>query len=368
MIRILIAGGGTGGHLMPALALAEALQRIDPAIEPVLVGARRGVEAELLPKRPFRYYLLPSEPIYRHAWWRNVRWLLVLPRLMRAVRHVLDAEEPAAVVSTGGYAAGPVAYAASRRGIPLAVQEQNTMPGFTTRRLAHRARQIHLGFPEAAERLRPGPRTDVFSLGNPITPPVVRPAAEARAALGIASDARVLLVTGASQGARAINAALGAALDRGRLRDVTVLWSTGPAHFTTYQRYDDPPARQVRGFWDPIGDAYAAADVVVARAGAMTTAELEAWGLPSVLIPLPSAAADHQTHNAKALAAAGAAVHLPERDLNGDSLATTVEGLLGDPSRLGRMAEAARRRGHPEAAKRVAEAILGLVSEGRRLS
>jgi len=155
VIRVLIAGGGTGGHLMPALALAEALVGVRGDVEPVLVGAVRGVEARILPTRPYRYHLLPTEPIYRRQWWRNARWIVVLPRLLGAVRRLLDAERPAVVVSTGGYAAGPVAFAAARRGIPIVVQEQNTVPGITTRRLAGRARQIHLGFPEAAARLIP---------------------------------------------------------------------------------------------------------------------------------------------------------------------------------------------------------------------
>ncbi|HKI94926.1 MAG TPA: UDP-N-acetylglucosamine--N-acetylmuramyl-(pentapeptide) pyrophosphoryl-undecaprenol N-acetylglucosamine transferase [Gemmatimonadales bacterium] len=361
MIRVLIAGGGTGGHLMPALALAEALVGVRGDVEPVLVGAVRGVEARILPTRPYRYHLLPTEPIYRRQWWRNARWIVVLPRLLGAVRRLLDAERPAVVVSTGGYAAGPVAFAAARRGIPIVVQEQNTVPGITTRRLAGRARQIHLGFPEAAARLHPGPGTEVFTLGNPITPPTFVPAADARAALGIAPDARVVLVTGASQGARAINLAVAEALDADAWRDVSLLWSTGPGQFAAFERYDAPPARQVRGFWDPIGEAYAAADVVVARAGAMTTAELQAWGLPSVLIPLPSAAAGHQAENARALAAAGAALHLPQDRLTGPALADAVSGLLADDDRRRRMAEAARRRGHPEAARAIAEAILRLI-------
>lgn len=361
MIRVLIAGGGTGGHLMPALALADALVGVRSDVEPVLVGAVRGVEVQVLPTRPYRYHLLPTEPIYRRQWWKNARWVVLLPRLLAAVRRVLDAERPALVVSTGGYAAGPIAHAAARRGLPLALQEQNAIPGVTTRRLAPRARQIHLGFPEAAERLRPGPDTRLFTLGNPITPPSFIDPAAARAALGIASDRRVVLVTGGSQGALAVNAAVAAALDQGAWPDATVLWSTGKTSYGTYRRYDTPPARQVRAFWDPIGEAYAAADVVVARAGAMTTAELQAWGLPSVLIPLPSAAAGHQAENAAALAAAGAAIHLPQARLTGPALAKAVAGLLAHEYRRRRMAEAASRRGHPGAARAIAEVLLRLI-------
>ncbi len=311
-MRILIAGGGTGGHLMPALALAEALSRERDDVEPVLVGAARGVEASLLPTRPFRHYLLPAEPIHRRAWWRNFRWPVVLARLLREGARVLDGEQPALAVGTGGYASGPILAQAHRRGIPLALQEQNAYPGIATRWLASRARQIHLGFPEAARHLRPGRETAVHELGNPIEPPPEpRPGREAaRAALGVDAEAPAMLVMGGSQGARSINTAVAEALEGGLLEGVTLLWSTGPATFEAFERFHRPPDHMVRPFWDPIAQAYAAVDLVVGRAGAMTTAELCAWGLPSILVPLSSAAAGHQARNAEALAAAGAALHL----------------------------------------------------------
>jgi UDP-N-acetylglucosamine--N-acetylmuramyl-(pentapeptide) pyrophosphoryl-undecaprenol N-acetylglucosamine transferase len=323
MMRILIAGGGTGGHLMPALALAEALSRERDDVEPVLVGAARGVEASLLPTRPFRHYLLPAEPIHRRAWWRNFRWPVVLARLLREGARVLDGEQPALAVGTGGYASGPILAQAHRRGIPLALQEQNAYPGIATRWLASRARQIHLGFPEAARHLRPGRETAVHELGNPIEPPPEpRPGREAaRAALGVDAEAPAMLVMGGSQGARSINTAVAEALEGGLLEGVTLLWSTGPATFEAFERFHRPPDHMVRPFWDPIAQAYAAVDLVVGRAGAMTTAELCAWGLPSILVPLSSAAAGHQARNAEALAAAGAALHLTDGPIAASVLA-----------------------------------------------
>lgn len=368
-MRILIAGGGTGGHLMPALALARALREADGDVEPVLIGARRGVEAELLPGRDFRYHLVPAEPIYRRRWWRNLRWLAVLPRLLRDCRTVLDREQPALVVGTGGYAAGPVLHLAANRGIPIALQEQNAWPGITTRRLARRARQIHLGFPEAARHLRPGPDTEVLALGNPITPP---PAAvdrtAARKALDLPPHLPVIFVVGGSQGARAINAAVSGALDVGLVDELALLWSTGRSTYEVFRRHHRPPLRQVRPFWDPIGEAYAAADLVVSRAGAMTVAELAAWSLPAVLVPLPTAAADHQRRNAEALEEAGAATHLPEGRLDPEALAATVRELIRDADRLAEMAAAAHKRARPEAAQAIARCLLNLVRPPVRLS
>lgn len=364
MARVLIAGGGTGGHLMPALALADALCQVDREIEPVLVGASRGVDRAILPTRPYRHHLLDVEPIYRRTWWRNVRWPAIAWRVWRQCGQVLDTEQPALAVSTGGYAAGPVLVRAHYRHIPVALQEQNAYPGVTTRLLARIAAQVHLGFPEAREHLRIGKHEAVFCLGNPIVPPP-RPLPDralARRVLRIPAGMPVVLVVGGSQGARSINQTVARALESSSLAGVVLLWSTGPTSWDEYAHLDDPPTRQVRPFWDPIADAYAATDLVVARAGAMSTAEFCAWGLPSILIPLPTAAADHQSRNAAALAAGGAALHLPESQMTPETLAEHVKSLLGAPARLEAMAQAARARGRPGAALAIADQLRSLMS------
>jgi len=363
-MKILIAGGGTGGHLMPALVLAEALVALDAGVEPVLVGAQRGVEAALLPSKPYRYHLLPVEPIYRRSWWRNLRWPLIAWRVLRAGGRVLDEERPALAVGTGGYASGPILFQALRRGLPVALQEQNAFPGLATRWLARRAKQVHLGYPEAAQHLTPGPGTAVRTHGNPIRPPAMTAAdrSSVRHRLEIEIDTTVLLVMGGSQGSLGINRVVAELLDGSVLDDVVVLWSTGPNSWDEYGRYHSPPRRQVRAFWDPIDDAYAAADLVIARAGAMSTAEFCAWGLPAVLVPLPSAAANHQARNAESLAAAGAAVHLPESRLTAQLLTKTIEQMLRSRNTLEEMRHAARARGRPLAARRIASDLLALVS------
>ncbi len=344
---------------MPALALARAAA--DAGHEPVMIGAARGIEAQILPSYPFRFHLLPLEPIYRRAWWRNLRWPVVLWRVWRAVVRLLDAERPALAIGTGGYAAGPVLWFARRRGIPTVLQEPDAFPGLTTRLLARHARQVHLGFPEARARLRPGPGTEVFALGNPIAPPRRIERAAALATFGLRPDRPTVFLFGGSQGARALNEALAGALDAAPLANVNLLWGTGTAQHERYAALAVPARVEVRGFFDPIAPAYAAADLVVCRAGAMTIAELCAWGKPSVLVPLPTAAADHQTFNARALAAAGASVVLLERDLSPAALARVVGELVADRARLASLAAAAERRGHPDAARAVMSNILTLV-------
>ena len=361
-VKVLLAGGGTGGHLMPALALAQAMREARPDVEPVLVGAERGIEAQVLPRYPFPFHLLPIEPIYRRTWWKNVRWVLIAGRVWRAVGRVLEAEQPAIVVGTGGYAAGPVVWRAQRADIPTALVEENAYPGVTTRWLARGARQVHLGFPEASARLATGPTTQVFTLGNPVRSPATGEGDRLAvlADLGLSPDRPTLLVFGGSQGARAINYAVAGALERRLLDGMNVLWGTGEAQAAAFIGYAVPGRVVVRGFFDPMTTAYRAADLVVARAGAMTLAELCAWGKPSILVPLPTAAADHQTQNALALAAAGAAIHLAEADLRPHTFAESVRSLLGDQDRLAAVSANARARGHPDAAREIVSKILTL--------
>ena len=364
--RILIAGGGTGGHLMPALAIAEALRARAPGVEPVLIGAVRGVEARLLPTRDFRFHLLPSEPIYRRTWWRNVRWPLIAGRLLREIGRVFHAERPIAVLGTGGYASAPVVWWATRHGVPSAVQEQNAYPGLATRLLTKRVAHVYLGLPEARRLLRFGPHTEVFDTGNPIAPPSPERRAAALSRFGLSGSRPVVLVTGGSQGALAVNRAVAGWLDTAWPTGVDLLWVTGRGTHDAFASYHRPPAVHVIDFLDPMADGYAVADVVVSRAGMITVAELCAWGLPSVIVPLPTAAADHQTHNARVLADAGASTMLLQAELTPPRLAREVESLLTDRSRHDAMAARARARGRPHAAEEIVSRLL-TVAQGAGL-
>src|ERR671918_800472 len=233
---ILIAGGGTGGHLTPALAIASAIESLGDGLEPVLVGAMRGVEAKILPTRDFRYHLLPSEPIYRRAWWKNVRWPLLAGRLLRGVDELLDAERPAAVLGTGGYASAPVVWRAAHGGLPTAIQEQNAYPGLATRWLSRRVSHVYLGLPESRRLLRFGSRTQVFDTGNPIVPPTPERRPGALKLFGLEPGARVVLVTGGSQGALAINRAVAGWLEAGGPAGACVIWVTGRGTYGELRR------------------------------------------------------------------------------------------------------------------------------------
>jgi UDP-N-acetylglucosamine--N-acetylmuramyl-(pentapeptide) pyrophosphoryl-undecaprenol N-acetylglucosamine transferase len=264
-----------------------------------------------------------------------------------------------------------VAYA-MLRGIPTALQEQNSFPGLVTRTLAPRTRQIHLAFPEAREHLRPGKRTEVFEFGNPIRPP--DPAADrgrAREAFGLGGGT-VALVVGGSQGARAINEALLSdlrAVAEGRLahrpEGLEILWATGPTHYDSVADRLRPLGLgewvHVQPYIQDMPSALAAADLAVSRSGAMALAELCAWGIPSILVPYPHAAANHQVYNARALADAGAARMVLESELGSGRLWDQLLDLTSDPARRATVAAAARERGHPDAADRIVEALAKLL-------
>lgn len=375
MSRFLFAGGGTGGHLYPALALADAVRAERPDVEVHFVGARRGVEARVLPEKGVAHTLLPLEPIRRDRIWQNWRLLPTLARSGAGLNRLFRTFRPRLVVGTGGYASGPAGLWALLCGVPLALQEQNSYPGLTTRWLSRRARQVHLGFPEAERYLRPGPRTRIFTLGNPIRPPEPAPdRAAARRAFGLDPEGVVVLVVGGSQGARALNQALLGALERiaaGTLpappAGVQLLWATGPAHIDAVRRRLEPLGLgwvHAIGYIHDMPRALAGADLAVSRAGAMATAELLAWGIPALLVPLPTAAANHQVHNAHALADAGAAVFLAEPDATPERLWQELRALLVDDARRAAMAARARERARPDAARQIARELLALAEEG----
>jgi UDP-N-acetylglucosamine--N-acetylmuramyl-(pentapeptide) pyrophosphoryl-undecaprenol N-acetylglucosamine transferase len=367
-VRVVFAGGGTGGHLYPGLAIARALVRICPAARPFFVGAQRGVERDVLPTAGFDHELLDLHPLYRQAVWNNWKTVRGAVGAWRRAGTLTRAEsEPVRlVVGTGGYASGlMLAYAAAHR-IPYVLQEQNSFPGLTMRVFARWAREIYLGFPEAERYLRPGKGTTVVDAGNPIEPPLVpRPD---RAAVRRAWDlpergGRVLLVFGGSQGARAINQTIDAWLAAGRLpADVFLIWATGRGTYEQFRGRESERVR-VRPYISPMQDAYAATDLAVARAGAMGTAEMCAWGIPQILVPLPTAAADHQTVNARTLAAANAGVFVPQAEFTTDRLDALVRELTADPGRLEALSAGARARARPDAAEQIARRIAALLDE-----
>ena len=363
MTRIVFAGGGTGGHLYPGIAIARALVRLRPSIEPYFVGALRGIERDVLPKTEFPHLLLDLHPLYRRNFWNNWRTLAGATSAWRRIGRMAHDERPALVVGTGGYAAGlMLAYAVVHR-IAVVQQAGDSVPGLTARFFSRWSRQVYLNFPEAARVLTARDEDALLDTGAPIEPPTL-PRPDRRAARehwGFPpSGGRVMLIYGGSQGSLAINQIVAEWIDRGLPEQLHLIWATGRATYQQFEHCEGPRVR-VRDYVSPISEAYAATDLALSRAGAMTTAELFAWGIPAVLVPLPTAAADHQTTNAVTLEQAGAALHIPQSQLTVERLDGTIRRLLDDPQELERLARGAAARARPDAADDIARRILRLL-------
>ncbi|HJP58465.1 MAG TPA: UDP-N-acetylglucosamine--N-acetylmuramyl-(pentapeptide) pyrophosphoryl-undecaprenol N-acetylglucosamine transferase [Gemmatimonadaceae bacterium] len=366
-MRVFFAGGGTGGHLYPGLAIARALKQADPRVDAFFIGARRGIEKDVLPQAGFAFELLDLHPLYRSRPWENWKTIRGALGSWRRIAAEVRSEPPACVVGTGGYASGlALAYAATHR-IPLVLQEQNTHPGITARFFSRYAAQVHLGFPEARRYVSPSKRTEVFDSGNPIEPPPANAQDKiaGREKWGFPTTGKVMLVYGGSQGSQAMNDVVAKWIEKGLPNDCYVIWATGKANYDKLAHYGNGKVK-VRAYIAPIAEAYRAADFALSRGGAMATAELCAWGIPSIVVPLPTAAADHQTANAKALAAAGAAEMIRQSDLTVDSLSRAVQGMLSDPGKIERMRSRALERAHPTAAADIARQILRIVAGSKR--
>lgn len=361
-MNVWFSGGGTGGHLYPGLAIARALVRLRPEVQPFFVGAARGIERDVLPTTEFPHVLLDLHPLYRPQVWKNWRTLRGAWSGWRRLDALARERFPHVLVATGGYAAGLALLWAWRRGVPAVQHIGDAVPGITARWGARLTREAYLGFPEAT-RFLPTGRCAYRDTGNPIEPPPdIRPAgAEARARFGFPAAAKVLLVFGGSQGARALNQAVASWVERGIPKGLCVLWATGRAQHDGFKHLDRADVRVVP-YLSPIADAYATADVALVRGGMMGSSELCAWGVPMVIVPLPSAANDHQTANAEVLAAAGAAIHLPQSSLTAERLDREIGGLLGEPTRLREMGAAARARGRPQAAAEIARHVAAYLS------
>lgn len=357
-IRIAISGGGTGGHIYPAIAICRELLQLEPGVRMIYIGGKGKREADIVPR-----YGLDFTPIYVESFPRRLsaRWLKVALRVPMGFIEsllVLKRFSPQLVIGTGGYVCGPVLLGALILHIPMMIQEQNAMPGVTNRIMGRWADEIHVPF-KAAVKFFPSGRTRITA--NPIRPEIAT-MAEGKGN----KDKLTILVVGGSQGASSINKAV---LDALKYLDkfapgIQMIHQTGKADFLTVKEaYDKSPfAAIVQPYFDAMEEVYAVADLVICRAGAMTIAEITACGLPAVLIPYPFAAADHQTFNARALEERGAGVMIRDDQLTGDRLANVLLSLIQDRGKLNDMAEKSRSLGRPGAAREIAQAALSLVS------
>jgi len=357
---IVIAAGGTAGHVVPALAVADAL--VAERARVVFVGGRRA-EEQLVPAAGYEFETIRVEPLHRRAPVKAARAVLVDAGALRSARRIVRRLRPAAVMGAGGYVAGPVGLAAVLGRVPLVLTEADSHLGVSNRVLAPFADCVCLAYPipGRSESATPGNsggrRARYLVTGRPVPPPATDRAA-ARARFGIGASETCVLVFGGSQGARSINHAAVEAFAGAHFR---VLHAAGERDLPDLQAPDD--RYDLRGYIDNLGEALIASDIVVSRAGG-SIFEIAAAGRPAVLIPYPFATADHQTANARYMEQAGAAIIIPDAELTAARLAQEVGGLLADRGRLRAMARASAAIARPEAAHEIAHAVLAAAGAG----
>ncbi|NPA42599.1 MAG: undecaprenyldiphospho-muramoylpentapeptide beta-N-acetylglucosaminyltransferase [Chlorobi bacterium] len=354
--RFLLSGGGTGGHIFPAVSIAREIRRRLPEAEILFAGAEGKMEMQRVPEAGFPIEGLPIAGLQRRLTWKNLLLPWKIGKSMKRAFEIIDRFRPHAVIGTGGYASAPVAWAAQFKGIPVFLQEQNAYPGLTNRFLARKARKVFTAYPAAARYF---PASKVVLTGNPVRPELsepLPPRRESLAAFGWEDDSLpVVLILGGSLGSAAINRFTADMVRAyGERLPFRLLWQTGKLY---YERYKDLENDRVRivPFIGEMDKAYGAASVIVSRAGAGTLSELALAGKPVILIPSVNVAEDHQTKNARALAEEGAAVLLPEKE--GERLFDELQSLLGDPARMERLGARIRRHARPSATKAIVDAI-----------
>ena len=350
---VLIAGGGTGGHLFPGIALAQEVRRRDPDARIVFVGSPRGIETHAVPKAGFNLELLPVSGLRSQGAKSLLLGLLRLPIAVLKAFALVIRFKPDIAVSCGGYAAGPAVLAARVLGIPCVVLEQNAIPGVTNRILGKMARRIIAALP-----VKGFPESKVRVLGNPVRADLLG----VRDSVYAPKSPLRLFVFGGSQGARPLNEAMMDVcpkLEEKNL-DIEIVHQVGRLDFERVQaHYGKLGLKKVeaRRFIDDMASEYERADLVLCRAGATTIAELTVCGRPSILVPFPFAVDDHQTANALELEQCGAAIHLAQSALTTEGLQELIEDLCTAPERLEKMAAAALEAGRPEAVRHIADAL-----------
>jgi UDP-N-acetylglucosamine--N-acetylmuramyl-(pentapeptide) pyrophosphoryl-undecaprenol N-acetylglucosamine transferase len=359
-LRIVVAGGGTGGHVYPGIAIVERL-RERGAVDALFVGARGGVEQGILSRAGYACELLPGYGLRRASVARRLMFPAVFATGVVRALAILGRFRPDLVLGTGGYASAAVVVAALLRGTPRVLQEQNSVAGLVNRRLARFADLVLLSFQESVATLPRGVTTRV--VGNPIRPLPVTTRAAAAAHLSLSTSRRTVLVVGGSRGARSLNlAGADAAARIAESLDIQFLMLVGASDRAEVERRLGAAAARVRvlDYLDDMQHAYAIADLAVARAGASSVFELAAAGVPAILVPYPYAADAHQAGNAAPLVARGAARLVHDAELDGDRLAREIQSLLAAPEQLHEMPHAFMSWATPDAADRAADAILDI--------
>ncbi|MCD6594709.1 undecaprenyldiphospho-muramoylpentapeptide beta-N-acetylglucosaminyltransferase [bacterium] len=358
-MRYLIAGGGTGGHIVPALNIANELSRIDADAHFKFIGTQRGLEIEIVPKRGYKLELIDIKQ------WKGIRCSLKnFWHSVAQMRKIIDEYKPDCGIGTGGYVSAPLAPACRLKGIPIFWQEQNTYPGLATKLASLFAKRIFLGFDDAKQYLW-RKRRAIYS-GNPVfIEPSIESQCRLRKKFALEADKFTIFLTGGSQGASALNETfLKMIREWGLPQRSQAIWQCGKDEYSVLaeiiNRFDEKIS--LHPFIEDMSSAYGASDLIICRAGASTLAETAVVGIPAILIPFPYAAMDHQRKNARSFVQTEAAMMIDQNELTPSLLFATISDLIDHPDRLHRMASAMKSLGKPNATEFIAKNIYDYVN------
>jgi UDP-N-acetylglucosamine--N-acetylmuramyl-(pentapeptide) pyrophosphoryl-undecaprenol N-acetylglucosamine transferase len=363
-IRIVIAGGGTGGHLYPAIAIKEALQLKLPTATFTFVGTRDGIEARVLRKRAENFRTLWVSGFKRGSLFQNGFALMKLTVSLVQSAIILMRIRPHIAIGTGGFVMGPLLFLAQRMRIPTLLQEQNSVPGLTTRKLASRADAVCIAFTDAERRLQ---TKKTYLTGNPVRKEFGKVEQhDSTASFPLDPERKTLLIVGGSLGAQSLNRAVADALPQ-LVQTYNIIWQTGrtgvpdSASRSIIEHATGSGHLQITNFIEEMPQAYAASDLAICRAGAMTITELALCGLPAIFIPFPFATDDHQTANARSLCDKNAACLIPDNELTAETLLNNIHSILSTPDKLENMRTAMLAFAKPQAAEDIADIAIGLI-------
>lgn len=354
-MKIAVSGGGTGGHIYPALALIREIQKKDQNVEFLYIGTEKGLESKLVPRENIPFKSIHITGFRRKLSFENIKTVLRFLMGVRESKRMLKEFSPDVVIGTGGYVCGPVVYAAAKMGIPTIIHEQNSIPGLTNKFLSRYVDKIAICFEEAKEFF---PEQKVVLTGNPRASEVLgQDGIKGRLSTGLKLKIPTVLIFGGSRGAKPINEAVVKSLAELSGKPYQVLYVTGDVHYDEVQKevelVGNPENVIIKPFIHNMPEVLAGIDLTVSRAGATTLAELTSLGIPSILIPSPYVTDNHQEKNARALSDHGAARLLLEQDLTGPKLVDQIDQILGNQEKLLEMKQAAKKLGIPDAATRL---------------
>ena len=360
-MNIIISGGGTGGHLFPALAIGDEIMRRHPNATIHYIGSKFGIEKDVLPVKNVTHSLLPIRGLQRLLNLESIGKNLLLPiRLIASIgkiKSLFNTIDPQLVIGTGGYASALPIRESIRRKIPILIQEQNSYPGVTTRWFAKKASKVCIAFEEAQSFLK----KKCILAGNPVRSEINSGNREAGLhQYGFDPNKKTLFLFGGSQGSLALNQVMDQMVSFLSISNTQIVWQTGKNSYNTYSHHGNETIR-VFPFIDDMANTYAASDLVMSRSGAITCSELTVCGKPSILIPFPAAAADHQTKNADALARNGAAELVNESDIIPEKLAAMIQSLLNNQNQLNAMASASKKLGRPNSTSEIVDQAMDLI-------